>query len=140
VKRGGLIAVSLVLAALAVAASAAAVRLVKVPSSITIDAHHGTHFIGEVRAGAYEPCERRRRVVLYKVVADGPGPDLVVGADTTDVDGNWSIMPQGSAGISLAHFYARVKGRSQKAAGVNYVCSPSRSASIKPGQVAILPD
>jgi hypothetical protein len=140
VKRGGLIAVSLVLAVLGVAASAGATRIVKVPSSTTIGGPHGIHFMGEVRAGAYEPCERRRRVLLYKVVSGGPGPDPVVGADTTDADGNWSILPQGSAGVSLAHFYARVKGRSQTAARVKYVCSPSRSAAIKPGEVAILPD
>ena len=46
--------------------------------------------------------------------------------------GAWSITPQGSAGISLSKFYAKVKKLSQGTAGTIYVCNPGRSQTIKP--------
>ena len=133
-KRRALIATALALLALALAGTAAATRTIYVPSQITIENHHGIHFMGEVRAADYEPCEQQRKVVLFKVVADGP--DQAVGRDTTDNRGNWSIMPQGSAGISLAHFYAKVKRLSQGAAGTIYVCKSDRSRTLKAGSHA----
>ena len=58
------------------------------------------------------------------------GPDQVVGKDTTDSHGRWRITPQGSAGISLAHFYARVRRQSQGAAGTIFVCRGDRSRTV----------
>jgi len=121
------------LAALAVGAAcgtAAATRTIHVPSHVTIESH-SLHFSGEVKTAAlYEPCEQQRKVVLLKVVSGGP--DQVVGRDTTSNKGAWSITPQGWAGISLAHFYAKVKKLSQGTAGTIYVCDAGKSKVIKP--------
>lgn len=121
------------LAALAVGVvcgTAAATRTIHVPSQVTIESH-SLHFSGEVKTAAvYEPCEQQRKVVLFKVVSGGP--DQVVGRDTTSNKGAWSITPQGSAGISLARFYAKVKKLSQGTAGTIYVCDAGKSRVIKP--------
>jgi hypothetical protein len=53
--------------------------------------------------------------------------------DITNNRGQWSIMPQGSAGISLARFYAKVKKRSDGTAGTIYVCQADRSPAVKAG-------
>jgi hypothetical protein len=132
-----LIAGLIALAGLVLAPGGGASRIVRINSAITIDARHIGHFVGEVRAGAYQPCERRRRVVLHQVVAPGPGPDLVVGSDLTDTAGKWSVRPHGSPATSRAHFYATLDDRSRRAAGVDYLCEAARSPSIKLGQVAI---
>jgi hypothetical protein len=131
VKRVAPIAVLLLAVALALAATAVAERTIYVPSRITIENHHGVHFMGEVHADTYEPCEQNRRVRLFKVIKNGP--DQVVGRDTTNNRGEWSIMPQGSAGISFARFYAKVKRSSQGAAGTIYVCQADRSPTLKAG-------
>ncbi len=127
-KRVGSIAVVIALAALLVAATATATRTVKVPSKVTIESN-SLHFHGEVKTAAvYEPCEQQRKVTLFKVIANGP--DQPVGHDTSDNHGNWSITPQGSAGITLAHFYAKAKKLSQGTAGTIYVCQTGRSKTI----------
>jgi hypothetical protein len=128
VKRVGSIAVVVALVALLVAATATATRTVKVPSKVTIESN-SLHFHGEVKTAAvYEPCEQQRKVTLFKVIANGP--DQAVGHDTSDNHGKWSITPQGSAGITLAHFYAKAKKLSQGTAGTIYVCQAGRSKTI----------
>lgn len=121
------------LAALAVgvvAGTAAATRTIHVPSKITIESH-SLHFSGEVSTAAvYEPCEQQRKVVLYKVVSGGP--DQAVGETSTSLKGKWRITPQGSAGISLASFYAKVRKISEGTAGTIYVCDAGKSKVIKP--------
>jgi len=128
--RKALIVAALATAALVAAVgSAAATRTIKVPSQVTIESH-GLHFSGEVNTAAiYEPCEQQRKVVLFKVVSGGP--DQVVGRDTTNNHGHWSITPQGSAGISLARFYARARRLSQGTAGTIYVCQAGKSRVVK---------
>ena len=119
-------------AVVVVAGNAAATRTIKVPSQVTIESH-GLRFSGEVNtAAAYEPCEQQRKVVLFKVISGGP--DQAVGQTTTNNHGKWTITPQGSAGISLAHFYAKAKQLSQGTAGTIYVCQAGRSKTVKVSQ------
>jgi hypothetical protein len=111
------------------AAPATATRTVKVPSHISI-ASKSLTFSGKVTAGKYEPCVQQRKVILYKVVSGGP--DQAVGETSTNLKGKWTITPQGSAGISLARFYAKVRKVSEGTAGTIYVCKAARSRTIKP--------
>lgn len=112
------------------AGPAAATRTIQVPSQISIHSS-SLRFSGKVSVPhAYEPCREDRKVVLFKVVSGGP--DQAVGRDTTNGQGAWTITPQGSAGISLAHFFAKVKKRSDGTAGTIYVCRAARSKTIKP--------
>jgi hypothetical protein len=127
VKRRGLIIALAAVTALALAASAGATRTVRIPSKVSIKNHHGLPFIGRVTSpnGA---CEEGRKVVLYRVIEGGP--DQALGHDTTNATGNWSVEVSGYAGISMSHFYARVKRRSEGTAGTIYVCRGDRSRTI----------
>jgi hypothetical protein len=122
--------VALAAAALIVAVSTAAATItIKVPSNVTIKSS-GLHFSGKVTTAPNgKPCRDQRKVVLFKVVSGGP--DQALGNDTTGTDGAWSITPQGSAGITLAHFYAKAKKRSDGAAGTIHVCEAAKSKTIK---------
>ena len=115
--------------ALLLAGQAAATRTVDVHSQISIKSN-SLHFSGEVTSGSYEPCQQFRKVKLLKAVRGGT--DQVVGRDTTNAHGKWSITPQGSAGISMERFYAKVTKSSQGAAGTIYVCHAAISPTIKP--------
>jgi hypothetical protein len=129
-KLAPLIVASAVVALMAaLVAPAGATRTIKIPSHISI-ASKSLKFSGKVTAGKYEPCTQQRKVVLYKVVSGGP--DQAVGETSTSLKGNWSITPQGSAGISLARFYAKVRKVSEGTAGTIYVCKAARSKTIKP--------
>jgi|GEM_PF-2381744 len=104
---------------------------VKVPSAVTIAVKQNSlNFHGKVKTSSYQPCEQQRKVKLYKVISGGP--DQVVGKDTTSNNGAWSITPQGSAGISLATFYAKTSKLSQGTAGTIYVCNAGSSKQVKP--------
>ncbi len=123
-----------VVAALAAAAlgslavTATATKTIKVPSHVSIKSN-GLHFTGKVSTAANaQPCRDQRKVVLLKVISGGP--DQAVGHDTTSANGAWSITPQGSAGITLAHFYAKAKQRSDGAAGTIHVCLAAKSKVI----------
>jgi hypothetical protein len=108
--------------------SAAATVTIKVPTKITIKSEE-LEFSGKVTAKPGDkPCTQQRKVVLFKVVKGGP--DQAVGHDTTGNDGRWEVTPQGSAGISLAHFYAKAKKRSDGAAGTIHVCLAAKSKTI----------
>jgi hypothetical protein len=122
---------ALSIAAFGVAAgSATATRTINVPSAVSIKSN-SLHFTGKVSTAAkYEPCEQQRKIVLFKVISGGP--DQAVGQATTNNKGAWSITPQGSAGISLASFYAKAKQLSQGTAGTIYVCKAGKSKTIKP--------
>lgn len=112
------------------AGPAAATRTIQVPSQVSIHSN-SLRFSGKVSVpAAYEPCREDRKVVLFKVISGGP--DEAVGRDTTDGQGTWTILPEGSAGISLSRFYAKVKQRSEGAAGTIYVCRAARSKTVKP--------
>jgi hypothetical protein len=127
VKRGGSIAVALTLAVLLLAATAAATRTVHIPSKVSIANHHGLHFGGRV-SSTNHACEQGRKVVLFRVIVNGP--DQVMGRDTSDGEGRWGIEVSGFAGISMSHFYAKVKRRSEGTAGTIYVCGADRSRTI----------
>lgn len=129
-KRGGLIAALVVLAVLAVATSAGATRTVRIPSKVSIKNHHGLHFVGHVTSSNHA-CVEQRKVVLYRVIENGP--DEALGHDTTDSQGNWGVEVSGFAGISMSHFYAKVKQRSEGTAGTIYVCQGDRSRTIELG-------
>jgi hypothetical protein len=108
--------------------SALATVTIKVPTKITIKSDE-LEFSGRVTASPKnKPCTQQRKVVLFKVVSGGP--DQAVGHDTTGNDSRWEIAPQGSAGISLAHFYAKARKRSDGAAGTIHVCLAAKSKTI----------
>ncbi|MFN8215772.1 MAG: hypothetical protein U0R71_04165 [Solirubrobacterales bacterium] len=117
------------LAVALVAAPATATRTVRIPSKISIHSK-SLKFSGKVTAGKYEPCVQQRKVILFRVFSDGS--NQAVGETRTDDAGRWTITPQGSAGISMSRFFARVKKESQGTAGTIYVCRAARSKTIKP--------
>jgi hypothetical protein len=122
------------IAALALASSlgiAEATRTVRIASRITIESH-GLTFSGRVRSGN-AACESARRVTLYREHA------LVLGSTTTNAAGTWKITASGSAGITLGHFYARVKRRSEGTTGTIYVCGAARSRTIPYRPYALTP-
>jgi hypothetical protein len=127
--RKALITAALAATALTVAVGAAGATVtIKVPTKITIKSEE-LEFSGKVTAKpADKPCVQQRKVVLFKVISGGP--DQPVGHDTSGNDGRWEITPQGSAGISLAHFYAKAKKRSDGAAGTIHVCLAAKSKTI----------
>jgi len=127
--RKALIATAFAAAALTVAGGiAAATVTIKVPSTVSIKSN-GLHFSGKVgTAKNGKPCREQRKVVLFKVVSGGP--DQALASDVSEDNGAWSITPQGSAGITLAHFYAKAKKRSDGAAGTIHVCLAAKSKTI----------
>lgn len=129
-KRGALIAILLAAAVLVVAATAGATRTVRIPSKVSIANHHGLHFAGRVTSSNHA-CVEQRKVVLFRVIDNGP--DQALGHDVTGSDGSWSVEVSGFAGISLSHFYAKVKRRSEGTAGTIYVCQADRSRTIELG-------
>ena len=128
VFRHRVVASALVLAAV-FAATATASRVVRIPSQVTIAAKELT-FHGKVLSGN-RACEPGRRVKLLRVF---PGRDEVVGRTRSNIHGVWAITPQGTAGISLARFYAKVRRRAEGAAGTIYVCRADQSRVIAPGR------
>ena len=118
------------ISALAVAAIVAmpayGTRIVVFNSKVTI-ASHNLVFHGKVRSGN-AGCRGQRVVKLKRVF--GGGPAQTVGSDTTDAHGRWRIVPQGSAGISMAHFYAHVRRSSEGTAGTIYVCRGDSSRVV----------
>jgi hypothetical protein len=116
-----------IVSALAVAATvgltaAEATRTVTIASHISIKSQ-GLTFSGKVTASK-APCESGRKVILYRTNGN------VLGSFTTGANGQWKITAQGSAGITLGHFYAKVKQRSEGTAGTIYVCKAATSATI----------
>jgi len=130
VKRGASIAAIAILVALAVAATAGATRTVRISSKVSIANHHGLHFAGRVTASNHA-CVEGRRVTLFRVIENGP--DQALGHDVTGGNGRWSVEVSGFAGISLSHFYAKVKRRSEGTAGTIFVCRGDRSRTIELG-------
>jgi hypothetical protein len=122
-----LVATAAVALIAALAAPATATRTVKVTAQISIKSDD-LEFTGKVTAPGYEPCVQQRKVILYRVVSGGP--DQAVGETSTSLKGSWKIIPQGSAGISLARFYAKVRKVSEGTAGTIYVCKAARSKTV----------
>ena len=103
-------------------ATADATRTVMISSHITIKSR-GLTFSGNVTSSK-APCRRERKVTLYRT------PSLVLGSTTTGSRGHWKITASGSAGITLGHFYAKAKRRSEGTAGTIYVCKAATSRTI----------
>jgi hypothetical protein len=122
--------VPLVLAVLALAATATATRTVRIASKVSIANHHGLHFVGRVTSSNHA-CMEQRKIVLFRVIENGP--DQALERDTTSAQGRWSVEVSGFAGVSMSHFYAKVKRRSDGTAGTIYVCQAGRSRTIELG-------
>lgn len=115
-------AAGVVVVAVVGVASADASHVVRIASHISIRSHNLT-FSGRVTS-LNHACVPHRRVTLYRTNGD------VLGHTHTNSHGHWRITASGSAGISLGHFYAKVKRTSQGAAGTIYVCKGARSRTI----------
>jgi hypothetical protein len=102
--------------------TADATRTVKIASHITIKSN-GLKFSGKVTS-SNAACTSGRKVTLYRK------PSQVLGSTTTNSSGSWKITASGSAGITLGHFYAKVKQRSEGTAGTIYVCKAATSKTI----------
>ena len=125
--EGSSVLAALVAVAVAgLASTATGTRVVKIRSKVTIQSR-SLVFHGKVRS-PNAGCRAGRKVKLKRVISGGP--DQVVGRDTSDSHGRWRITPQGSAGISLAHFYARVRRSSEGTAGTIFVCRGDRSRTV----------
>jgi hypothetical protein len=101
---------------------AEATRTVTIASHTTIKSH-GLKFSGSVTS-SNAACRSGRKVTLYRKQSQ------VLGSTTTNSLGSWKITVSGSAGITLGHFYATVKKRSEGTAGTIYVCKAARSKTI----------
>jgi hypothetical protein len=102
--------------------AADATKTVRVASRISI-AHRGLLFSGKV-GSARGACVGGRQVTLFRTNGN------VLGSATTASSGRWQIAAQGSAGITLGHFFAKVKRRSEGTAGTIYVCKAATSPTI----------
>ena len=116
--------------ALVVAVPASGTRIVRIPSRVTI-ASSGLAMHGHVES-ANQACVAGRKVKVKRVISGGK--DQVMGTATTNGHGRWRLQLSGFAGISLAHFYARVRRRAEGTAGTIYVCRPDRSREIMLGR------
>ncbi|MGZ8665805.1 MAG: hypothetical protein ACXWZM_01695 [Solirubrobacterales bacterium] len=125
-RRAAVLAALVAVTIAGLASTATGTRVVKINSKVTIQSR-SLVFHGKVRSP--NPGCRGGRKVKFKRVISG-GPDQVVGRDTSDSRGRWRITPQGSAGISLAHFYARVRRSSEGTAGTIFVCRGDRSRTV----------
>jgi hypothetical protein len=119
--------IALVAGALAVASmsgltAADATRTVRIASHISIKSK-GLTFSGKVTA-SNAACDSGRKVTLYRTNGN------VLGSTTTGSSGGWKITASGSAGITLGHFFAKVKQRSEGTAGTIYVCKAAVSPTI----------
>jgi hypothetical protein len=125
-RRAAVISALLAVAIAALATGAAGTRVVNIPSKVTIQSR-SLVFHGKVRS-PNPGCRQGRKVKLKRAISGGP--DQALGTDTSDARGRWRITPQGSAGISLAHFYARVRRSSEGTAGTIFVCRADRSRTV----------
>jgi hypothetical protein len=126
VRRGRVLAAVTAAVALALACgltAAYATRIVKIASHISIKSK-GLTFSGRVTASR-APCKAGRKVTLLRTNGN------VLGSTRTNSAGHWKITAQGSAGITLGRFFARVKKRSDGTLGTIFVCKAAKSKTIK---------
>jgi hypothetical protein len=128
-RRALLTCIAAGLALAAVSVPAWGTRTVKIPSKVTI-ASNGAVMHGHVES-PNSACIEGRKVKLKRVISGGR--DQVMGTSTTNANGRWRVTVSGFAGVSLAHFYARVRRRAEGTAGTIYVCRPDRSREIMLG-------
>ena len=122
------LALGLAIALALSAGTALGTQVVKIRSKVTI-AEQALRFHGKV-VSPKAACEQGRKVKLKRETA---GKDQVMGTSTTDAQGRWEVQISGFAGVSLSHFYARVRRRAEGTAGTIFVCRPDKSRSIRPG-------
>ena len=103
-------------------AAAEATRVVTIASHVSIKST-GLTFSGKVTS-PNAGCVAGRKVTLYRTNGN------LLGTTTTGPSGRWKITALGSAGISLGHFFAKVKRRSEGTAGTIYVCAAAVSPTI----------
>jgi hypothetical protein len=103
-------------------------RTVTISSAVSIKASDLT-FSGRVTS-PNSACRDARRVTLYERLSSGGSRKI--GGYTTGPSGKWRVTVSGFAGVSMEHFFAKVKQRSEGAAGTTYVCRAARSATILP--------
>ena len=70
-------------------------------------------------------CKDARHVSLYRRGTDGSRQRL--GVFVTGPSGKWHITVSGFAGVSLSHFYAKVRRRAEGTAGTIFVCKSADS-------------
>ena len=109
-------------------ATADATRTVRIPSKITIKSNE-LRFSGHVRS-PNRACVSQRHVSLYRRLSDGSRQRM--GRATTGPHGGWHVTVSGFAGVSLSHFYAKVRQRSEGTAGTIFVCKSAHSRTIRP--------
>jgi hypothetical protein len=120
------IAAILCVAFLALTGTAAA-RTVIIDSAVSIKSE-GLKFSGRVTS-PNSACKDGRRVTLYRRLSGGGHQKL--GGFTTGASGKWHVTVSGFAGVTLSRFYAKVKRRSEGAAGTTFVCRSARSLTIR---------
>jgi hypothetical protein len=108
--------------------TAEATRTVRIASRITIESH-GLNFHGKVKS-ENSGCKDARHVSLYRIFSDGSRQR--VGVFVTGPSGKWHISVSGSAGISMSHFYAKVRQRKEGTAGTIFVCKSADSERTRP--------
>lgn len=106
------------------AAPAGATHFVYINTKVSITSNHNLTFSGKV-SSVQPSCVFGRKVTLYRTGG------LKLGSKVTGPSGKWKITVSGSAGISLAHFYAKVSERRDGTAGTIYVCRAAKSKTIK---------
>jgi hypothetical protein len=106
--------------------AADATNTVRIASQISIQGH-GLVFKGRVTS-SNAGCEQGRHVSLYRRLSGGGRQRL--GVDITPASGKWKVTVSGFAGVSMSHFYAKVRRRSEGTAGTIFVCKSARSVTI----------
>jgi hypothetical protein len=104
------------------AAISSATQTVRIGSKISIS-DKGLTFKGRVTS-KNAGCVAHRRVVLFRTNG------LKLGTTKTGAAGRWKITISGSAGVSLGHYFARVRRRSEGTAGTIFVCKAATSKTI----------
>src|SRR5689334_1778585 len=108
--------------------TADATRTVRIASRITIESHD-LHFHGKVKS-ENSACKDARHVSLYRVLSDGHRQRM--GTFVTGPNGKWHVTVSGFAGVSMTHFYAKVRQRKEGTAGTIYVCKSADSERTLP--------
>jgi hypothetical protein len=91
---------------------------VHINSTVTL-ANHAPAFHGRVKS-PNDACEQGRKVKMFQ---QQPGPDDLLGHDTTNGQGQWLVPFKPGSGA----FYAKVKRREEGTAGTIYVCRGDKS-------------
>src|SRR2546421_11586056 len=122
-RRTSLIAVTAIATSAFTLTTADATRTVRIPSRITIEQHGSLRFHGKVKS-ENAGCKDARHVSLYRRGTDGSRQRL--GVFVTGPSGKWRITVSGFAGVSLSHFYAKVRQRKEGTAGPVFVSRKRR--------------